>query len=98
MSLPLVFHPDVHGEVDDAYRYYEQQRTGLGDDFLARVDEVLTRISNTPQVHQVVYQDVRRGVVRQFPYCVYYRVQPGRVEVVAVIHTRRDPSVWQSRV
>jgi hypothetical protein len=35
MSLPVVFHPDVQGEIDKAYRWYEQQRAGLGDDFLA---------------------------------------------------------------
>ena len=26
MSLPPVFHPDVHDEVDDARRWYERQR------------------------------------------------------------------------
>ena len=40
----------------------------------------------------------RRGLTRRFPYGVYYRDFPDRVEVVAVYHTSRDPSGWQTRV
>jgi toxin ParE1/3/4 len=97
MSLPLVFHPSVHADIDDAYRFYEGKRAGLGDDFLAAVEEVYRRISNNPLIHQTVFQDVRRGLTRRFPYAVLYRPHPDRVEVIAVYHTSRDPSGWQSR-
>ena len=33
----------------------------------------------------------------RYPYCVYYRVVPGRVVVTAVFHTSRDPAGWQGR-
>jgi plasmid stabilization system protein ParE len=98
MSLPLVFHPDVRGEVDEAYRWYEQQQAGLGDQFLAALEEVYQRISTTPLAHQVVYQGARRALLRRFPYAVYYRAHSDRVEVLAVHHTRRDPRSWQARV
>jgi len=98
MSLPLVFHPNVQDEVDEAYRWYEQQSAGLGDDFLAALEEVSDRLRQTPEVHQTIYQDVRRALPRRFPYGVYYRIHDDRVEVIAVQHTRRDPSSWQSRV
>jgi hypothetical protein len=62
MSLPLVFHPDVRGEIDDAYRWYEQQRAGLGDDFLAALEEVFRRIERIPTIHQLVWQDIRRAL------------------------------------
>lgn len=97
MNWPLVFHPDVHGEVDEAYRRYEQQRPGLGDDFLAALDEVFNRLQQFPEAHQVIYRDVRRALPRRFPYGVYYRVHADHVEVIAVQHSRRDPSRWQSR-
>jgi plasmid stabilization system protein ParE len=97
MSPLLVFHPDVQGEVDEAYRWYEQQRTGLGDDFLAAIEEVFDRLRVTPQAHQVIYRDVRRALPHRFPYGVYYRIHTDRVEVIAVQHSRRDPGGWQSR-
>lgn len=98
MNLPLVFHPDVQGEIDDSYRWYEQKRAGLGQDFLASLDEVFNRLQQTPEAHQVIYKDVRRALPRRFPYGIYYRVHADRVEVIAVQHSRRDPADWQSRV
>jgi len=97
MSLPLSFHPDVRGEIDEAYRWYEQQRTGLGDAFLAALEDVFHRLEQMPQAHQVIWREVRRALPRRFPYGVFYRVHPDRVEVIAVQHTRRDPSAWQGR-
>jgi plasmid stabilization system protein ParE len=93
-----VFHPDVQGEIDQAYRWYNQQRAGLGDDLLAAVEEVLDRIRQLPEMHQAIYREVRRALPRRFPYGVHYRVHKDRVEVIAVQHSRRDPKEWQSRV
>ncbi len=97
MNYPLVFHPDVQGEIDEAYRWYEQQQQGLGDDFLAALETVFHRLQTMPLGHQVIYRDVRRGLARRFPYAVYYRVHADRVEVIAVHHCRRNPSDWQAR-
>ena len=98
MSLPLVFHPDVQGEVNEAYRWYEQQRPGLGADSMAAIEEVFARLRQTLEVHQVIYRGVRRALPRRFPYGVYYRVHANRVAVIAVQHSSRDPRHWQSRV
>jgi plasmid stabilization system protein ParE len=38
--------------------------------------------------------EVRRAVVSRFPYAVFYRIEPKRVVVLAVLHMARDPKVW----
>ena len=58
---------------------------------------VLGRIAGQPDFYPVVWADVREALVPGFPYCVYYREEPGQVLVLSVFHTSRDPSVWQSR-
>lgn len=98
MTLPLTFHPAVHDELDDAYHRYERQRAGLGDDFLAAVEEVFRRIVASPAIYGTVFQNVRCGLPRRFPYGVYYRVHPDRIEVLAVYHTSRAAGGWQARV
>jgi len=40
---------------------------------------------------------MRRTVVRQFPYGIYFRVHDRFVVVIAVMHARRDPRRWRSR-
>lgn len=56
------------------------------------------RIAADPRIHAKVYYDVRKAVVKQFPFVVIYQEDPGEVVVISVFHTARDPSEWQSRV
>jgi hypothetical protein len=41
--------------------------------------------------------DIREAPLTRFPYAVYYRALADRIRVLAVYHTARDPSGWQSR-
>ncbi len=97
MDYALVFRPEVQEELKDAYSWYESQQAGLGDEFLDCVDEVIDRICIMPESYPIMYRDVRRVVVRRFPYAVYYRIVSSRVIVIAVFHGRRDTKTWQAR-
>ncbi len=98
MNLPIVFRPAARFEFDEAADWYEQRRVGRGAAFAAAVREVLHRITEQPQFYAAVFEDVREALVPSYPYCVYYRVETNQVQVLAVFHTARDPSIWQSRV
>ncbi|OUL26902.1 recombinase [Nostoc sp. T09] len=97
MNYVLVFRPEVREELNEAYSWYESQKTGLGDEFLECIDETVNRISQMPESYAVDYHDVRRAIVRRFPYAVYYRIVSSRVIVTAIFHGRRDPKSWQTR-
>jgi plasmid stabilization system protein ParE len=97
MNYALAFRPEVRDELNEAYHWYESQQPGLGDEFLHCVDEILNRIGLMPESYAVVYRDVRRAVVKRFPYAVYYRIVSSRVIVTAIFHGRRDPKSWQAR-
>ncbi|WP_256874382.1 addiction module protein [Nostoc sp. C057] len=75
----------------DAHSWYESQKPGLGDEFLDCVDETVNLICQMPESYAVTYRDVRRAIVRRFPYAVYYRIVSSRVIVTAIFHGRRDP-------
>jgi plasmid stabilization system protein ParE len=96
--LPVVLRREAQAEFDEAFDWYEARRSGLGVDFAERVQEVFDRIAANPQIHGNVLQDVRKAVVRKFPYCVFYREEAAQVLVLAVFHSKRDPGIWQSRV
>jgi plasmid stabilization system protein ParE len=97
VSLPVVLRDEAQAEFDEAFDYYEAQQAGLGVDFLTRVQRVFDRIAANPLMHGVVLSDIRKAVVSRFPYCVFYRPHADRIEVIAVFHSRRDPSIWQGR-
>lgn len=98
MTLPIFFLPEARAEFDAAANWYDAQKPGLGAAFINEVEKVLGAIAAMPRMHQIIYQAVRRAVVRRFPYTVFYQVEPDHILVVAVFHGKRDPSIWQGRV
>ena len=97
MSLPLEFHPAVQDEVDSARRWYEQRSPGLGTEFLDAVEYILGEITANPTKYGFAQADIREGLLTRFPYVVYDRLLHDRIRVLAVYHTSRDASGWQSR-
>lgn len=61
-------------EAAAAQIWYETQRSGLGAEFHSELSHILTHLAETPLIYPIVYRDVRRAVVRRFPYLVWYRV------------------------
>ncbi len=97
MSLPVILRREAEVDIQDARDQLEAVRVGLGNQVLARVREVLARIEAMPELHGKVWEDVRAARLKRFRYIVYYIVLADRVEVLAVLHSARDPSAWQSR-
>ena len=98
MTTPLIVRPEAQEDIQTTCDALEQVQTGLGRRFAGRLREVFQRVESTPELHGVVWQDVRAARVKHFRYVVYYVPFDDRVEVIAVLHGARDPSVWQSRL
>ena len=97
MKLPVIFRNIAKIELAESAERYEQQKEGLGIDFMACVKDVLDEIAANPKRYPIVFGDTREGMLIRFPYCVYHRVKTDRVIVTAVFHTSRDPAEWQKR-
>ncbi len=93
---PPIFRPAAAADVEDAYRWYEAQQAGLGEEFLAAVSAALESVAANPERFPVVHRQTRRALLRRFPYGLFYRIIDDQVVVVACMHARRDPQRWQS--
>ncbi len=82
----------------EAFQWYESQRDGLGSDFELCVEEGIGRISTYPEASAAVYKNIRRYLVRRFPYGIFYIIENNIVVVIAVVHLKRDTAIWKSRV
>ena len=91
------FVEDALDEFIAAGRYYNQQVPGLGDAFVDEVEAGIRAILNGPEVWRVVEDDVRRYLIRRFPYGIYYTIEGDAVVIWAVKHLHRDPDYWQHR-
>jgi len=84
-------------DIEQAAAWYEEQRPGLGDDFLGEVEAVFENVAAHPTGYPELYRATRRAVLRRFPFCVYYRLLDEVVVVVAVLHGSRHPLRWMVR-
>jgi plasmid stabilization system protein ParE len=97
MSLPVIFRPIARGELNDAAAWYERQKPGLGGEFTAAVDGIISRISANPQRFRPVRPDVRRALMERFPYSIHYAVESEAIVILGVFHHRRDPRSLEGR-
>jgi hypothetical protein len=97
MSRPLIFRRVARTEYVRAISWYEAEQPGLGADFEAKIEALLAIIAVDPNRYAIADRDTRVAPVQRFPYCVYYKVYPDRIDVLGVFHQSRDPSEWQSR-
>lgn len=90
--------PQASAEAYEAAARYESQRSGLGVEFVLELDAALERATESPEVYARQYRDARRVLLRRFPYAVYFVYESDVVEVIAVLHQHRDPTLWRSRL
>ena len=66
------FSPEADAELTEAREWYFHQRSGLDLEFMDCLDEALSRVIRNPQSFPIVYRNLRRVVVRRFPFAVFY--------------------------
>ncbi len=98
MSLPVVFRPQAEAEFEEAQSWYEERTRGLGQEFVTCVQATIEAVRRNPEQFQRVDGEVRRALVRRFPYAIMYLADPESVAIIAVFHTSRDPAEWRRRV
>ena len=89
--------PEAEADLADTYRFYQECRLGLGDDFILCTEEALERVLKNPFQYQDVHMGVRRALLHRFPYCVFYVVVESKVSIIAVLHAARNPEHWKTR-
>ena len=92
------FRPAASADLVAAHSWYEAQRAGLGEEFLAAVDAGITSILDFPEAQPEIHRGARRFLLERFPYVLYYRLSKDLVMVVACLHAARDPRAWRSRL
>lgn len=91
MNRRLVFRSVAAREFEAAVLWYDQQKAGLGARFVEEVDRKLAEVLRHPEAFRAVRGEVRRAIVRGFPYSLHFRIEAQQIVVLAVFHSSRDP-------
>ena len=103
MSVAYQFEPDARVEYHEAIRYYamESRDAGVASRFVTAVESAVETICAAPALWRVVEPpDVRRYVLRRFPFVLYYRYQRAEelIRILAIMHASRQPGYWRKRL
>ena len=61
---------------------------------ISSLESAINRIARNPLAAPAVHQDVRRVLLKRFPYSVFYKVDAGQLLVLSCMHTRQSPRGW----
>ena len=95
MSYTLLIRKRAEGHLSDAYNWYEEQRVGLGEEFLLCIDASFNVITETPLLFQEKHKNIRCRMTPRFPYGIFYFIDKDKIVVVAVFHLSRNPKLWR---
>jgi toxin ParE1/3/4 len=95
--MRAVYLPAFWTDVVDAAEWFDQQRAGLGSEFVMAVDASIDRVISHPRSFRVVSGPVRRYIIRRFRHLIFYEVDNERVLFLGVVHGARDVNAWLRR-
>lgn len=91
MKPELIVKEEARLEIIDAYQYYENARTGLGEIFLNHLDSCFERIISQPLHFPIKRTPYREAVVSKFPFLVIFELLEKSIVVYSVFNTWRNP-------
>lgn len=99
----MIVLPAAELEAAEAALWYDDQRQGLGDEFLDELKAAFQKIAKSPEQspkfeHYAGGEEVRRYLMKRFPYLVVFVCRPSGLAVIAICHVRRRPDYWLDRL
>ncbi|NOS88639.1 MAG: type II toxin-antitoxin system RelE/ParE family toxin [Methylococcaceae bacterium] len=96
--MKIEFLEAAQAELDEAFNWYEAQQLNLGFEFLTEFDNAIRRIVAYPKSYALLGSDIRRCLIKRFPYGVWYGIDAETIVIVAVAHLHRKPNYWTKRL
>jgi toxin ParE1/3/4 len=98
MRRRIIPSPDAEADLESAKRWYQLKEAKLSSRFRMETQKALRRIVRNPLQFPIVYEGVRRALLKRFPYSIYFTLNKDSVFVIAVVHQRRSVDAWLSRL
>ena len=92
------FHVEALREFEEVVEYYSARSPEAASGFVDAFEAAATFLLENPQVGTRLDCGARRWNLRRFPYALIFRAVDDIVEIVAVMHERREPEYWRNRL
>lgn len=96
--MRLIVRPEAEADFAQAYAWYEEQRVGLGREFMEEASRCLQSIAQRPLSFARANDWTRRAMLRRFPYALFFVTSAEEISVVAAFHMARQPEALSLRL
>src|SRR4051812_13247944 len=86
MIYTFSFSDDAIKDIQQAYDWYEEQREGLGNQFIDTIEKGRTSIQFNPLLYGFRKKNIRGYITKDFPFVILYYVKGNNIRVTAVFH------------
>lgn len=93
----VIFTSRADAEFMRAIHHYNAKSPGLGDRFRDSIFKIFDRIAQQPEAFPRILPEIRRAVIRVFPFVVHFLTEEHKIVILSVFHTSRDPGTLKSR-
>ena len=85
-------------DFDKSYEFYSEDSPKVADTFFKQINLSFDNIKQNPKSFPIAHKDVRKYVVKKFPFVIYFRIVHTVIQVIAIFHTSRNPEIWNERI
>jgi len=97
----VIFATEAETDMLHVVNWYETILSKLAQEFHEEVSHKIENIvAKFPKIAPTIYKSARKMSLNRFPYNLVYTIDDEKKEVriLAIVHDKRNPSVWQNRV
>jgi plasmid stabilization system protein ParE len=98
MDFEIIVKPEAEIDLDEAVLWYETELSGLGIRFYNGFENALERIVKSPNAFIEISPEIRRIIIKQFPYKVFYSVSGNKIFVIGIMHAKRSTGFIKNRL
>ena len=98
MARELEYLEEALQEAEAAAHWYAQRSPTAALAFSDELETAEDAIVRLPEAWPPFDYGTRRYLLRRFPFSIIYRVEEGRILIVACAHGHRRPGYWDSRL
>ena len=96
--MRFIFHQEALLEYEKAAVYYSKISKELSISFIETIESGLKEILEYPEGRQIIEEDIRRYLIKRFPFGIYYTIESDYIQIIAIMHMKRKPGYWKDRL
>lgn len=99
MAYKIIIDEDALLDIQETTNWYNMKLLGLGTKFQTQVIKQINSLKKNPNLFANRYKNVKCCLVEKFPFLIHFLIDEHSksIQIIAVIHTSRNPKIWENK-